>query len=74
MTNTYHFGVPAIGVWISHILIGAFMIYFSYGVMTGMKFPPYVPIIMIVIGSMAILYHAHLWYYEQTEETAEEKP
>lgn len=69
MTEKYHFGVSAEAVWTSHIIIGLFLIYFGYNVLKKTNMPDYVPIIVIVLGAMGGLYHAHLWYVERGEET-----
>lgn len=63
MTQTYHFGVPSVAVWTSHILIGLFLAYVGYNMIENKKLPKYVPITLIVLGVLALLYHAHLWYY-----------
>lgn len=65
MTETYHFGVPAVAVWSSHIIIGLLLLYVGYLLIEGKKVNKWVAITLIVIGVLAILYHAHLWYYDK---------
>lgn len=60
----YHFSVPCIGVWISHILMGIFFSYIGYLLLEGKKVNKWLAISLIVIGILAILYHSHLWYSE----------
>ena len=63
--NSYHFGVPSIVVWIQHILSGLLLLYIGYvGVGTG-KISKNMSIILIVVGVLAAIYHAHLWYYNK---------
>ncbi len=67
MTEKYHFGVSAETVWLSHILIGILLIYFGYNVLNNKTMPTYISVIVIVLGSLGGLYHAHLWYIERVE-------
>jgi hypothetical protein len=70
--DNYHFGVPGIAVWIQHILSGLLLLYIGYeGVTTG-KISRNMSLILIVVGVLAALYHAHLWYYESKEEKGKE--
>ena len=60
----YHFGVPGILIWITHILSGLILLYIGYvGVNTG-KISKNMSLILIVEGTLAALYHAHIWYYK----------
>jgi|UniRef100_A0A6C0IR70 membrane protein DedA with SNARE-associated domain len=62
--DNYHFGVPSIAIWIQHILSGLLLLYIGYeGVSTG-KISRNMSLILIVVGVLAALYHAHLWYYK----------
>lgn len=70
--ENYHFGVPGIAVWIQHILSGLLLLYIGYeGVTTG-KISRNMSLILIVLGVLAALYHAHLWFYESHEEKEKE--
>ena len=64
----YHFGVPGLAIWIQHILSGLLLLYIGYeGVTTG-KISRNMSLILIVVGVLAALYHAHLWYYNSKKE------
>jgi hypothetical protein len=63
--KTYHFDVPAVWVWISHILIGLLLIYIAYLILEKKTINKYIAILLIVIGVIAIFYHAHIWYIER---------
>lgn len=57
----YHFGVPGYAVWTSHILIGLFLVYVGWVLYEKKRMDKYTPIILIVLGVLAALYHAHIW-------------
>mgnify|MGYP001340104386 FL=1 len=70
--SSYHFGVPSIAIWIQHILSGLLLLYIGYiGVSTG-KISKNMSIILIVVGVLAALYHAHLWYYNKKKNSKKE--
>ena len=58
----YHFNVPGIFIWISHIFLGAFLVYIGYMMLNKNPIRQIESLILIVIGSVGILYHLHLWY------------
>jgi hypothetical protein len=60
---TYSFGVPSIAVWTSHLLIGAFLVYIGWKLNKNEPINKNLAIVLIVLGALAILYHAHLAYY-----------
>lgn len=64
----YHFGVPGYAVWTSHILIGIYLAYVGWVLYDKKKLDKYAPIILIVLGVLAALYHSHIWYTELAEE------
>jgi len=64
----YHFGVPNEFIWITHILMGLFFIYIGYAIITRVKIPLYLALIIIVLGALGGLYHTHLWYQSKTEK------
>jgi hypothetical protein len=68
--SEYHFGVPGLLIWLSHILLGSYFVYLGYALVTHKDFLHH-GIILIVIGAIAALYHLHLWYYEKYVEYAE---
>ena len=57
----YHFNVPGPVIWIIHIIIGLFLIYIGYNSLKKNQLPDYIHISIIVLGVLAILYHAHIW-------------
>lgn len=61
-TDEYDFGVSGILVWSFHMLIGIFFIYVGYAILLNKRMPPYISVSVIVLGVLAFLYHAHLWY------------
>lgn len=71
--GSYHFGVPAIAVWIQHIISGILLLYIGYeGITTG-KITKNMSLILIVVGVLAAIYHAHLWYYNNKNKKNVEK-
>ena len=64
--TTYSFGVPGVGVWTSHLLIGFFLVYIGYKLNKNEPINKNFAIALIVLGALAILYHAHLAYYYNT--------
>lgn len=59
---SYHFGVPGYAVWTSHIIIGAYLVYVGWMLNEKKKVDKVAPIALIVLGVLAALYHAHIWY------------
>ncbi len=64
----YHFGVPAVAVWSSHIIMGLFFLYIGYLLIEGKRINKWISISLIVIGVLAVLYHSHLWYISNKEK------
>jgi len=64
--ETYHFKVPAVWVWISHIVIGLLLMYVAYLIVENKPINKYIGILLLLIGVIAILYHAHIWYVERS--------
>lgn len=64
----YHFGVPGYAVWTSHILIGIYLVYVGWVLYDKKRLDKYAPIVLIVLGVLAALYHSHIWYTHFTEE------
>lgn len=58
----YHFGIPGIFVWITHILMGIFLVYIGYKVLNNKPISQINSLVLIILGVLAILYHLHLWY------------
>ncbi len=68
MTENYHFNVPGPIVWMSHIIIGLYLMYFGYSTMKHKEFPDYIYISIIIIGILGALYHAHIWVYGDDDD------
>ncbi len=60
--NEYHFGVSTEIIWSSHVLMGLFFIYVGYELIMKRKLSIAVALTLVVLGALAALYHAHLWY------------
>lgn len=60
--DDYDFGVSGILVWSFHMVIGIFFVYVGYAILLHKRMPPYISVSVIVLGVLAFLYHAHLWY------------
>lgn len=59
----YHFGVPGIAIWLTHILSGLLLIYVGYLNLNKVCVNKIISLILIVAGSLASTYHLHLWYF-----------
>jgi hypothetical protein len=62
MSSDYHFGVSSEIIWGSHLLMGIFFVYVGYELIMNRKLSVPVALIIVVLGALAALYHAHLWY------------
>ena len=62
MKSEYHFGVSNELIWGSHLLMGIFFVYVGYELIMNRKLSVPVALIIVVLGAVAALYHAHLWY------------
>ncbi len=71
MSYTYHFGVPGPLIWTSHILFGLFFIYLGYLIQEQKPVSKFIGTSLIVLGSIMILYHAHLWYYQSRRQESQ---
>ena len=63
MTVSYSFGIPGPLLWTTHIIIGLLLIYIGYTLLNNGKIGQLLTILLIVLGSVALLYHGHLFYY-----------
>jgi hypothetical protein len=59
----YHYDVPGIVIWLTHILIGIFFIYTGYQIVQKKPLNQLTGITFIVLGCMAFLYHLHLMIF-----------
>ncbi len=60
--SEYHFGVQNELIWGSHLLMGIFFIYVGYELIMKRKLSIPVALIIVVLGAVGALYHAHIWY------------
>ena len=63
----YHFGVPALAIWLSHISFGLYFIYLGYKMLNYPKLK-IDGISILVVGALMTTYHAHLWYYNKNNK------
>ena len=73
MSYTYHFGVPGSLIWTSHIILGLFFIYLGYLIQEKKPVSKFIGTSLIVLGSIMILYHAHLWYYQSRRQESQQQ-
>jgi hypothetical protein len=64
MDIKYNFGVPAPIIWGSHILIGATLVYLGYLLFEGEKVNKYWAVVLMLLGTVAALYHIHIASYK----------
>ena len=64
----YHVGVSNELILITHILMGLFFIYIGYAIITRIKIPIYLALVVVVLGALGGLYHTHLWYEHISKE------
>ena len=57
----YHFGVPGPIIWLLHILLGLFLLYIGYNIAYGRNINHINGLLVLVIGVLAAVYHAHIW-------------
>ena len=70
---SYSFGVPGFAVWTSHILIGIYLIYVGWVLYDKKRLDKFAPIVLIVLGVLAALYHSHIWYTDLVEDKTKNK-
>ncbi len=57
----YHFGVPGILIWITHILFGLYFMFLGYAMNKSNPFKTH-GIVLIVLGFTMISYHSHILF------------
>lgn len=62
--KTYHFGVPKIAVWLLHIVLGIYFTLLGYSLLDTRRIHG---VVLIVLGALQTLYHAHIWYSHTKE-------
>ena len=58
----YHFGIPGVAIWLFHIIVGLVVAFIGYQILNNKPVPQFIAIIFIVLGSLAVVYHSHIWY------------
>ena len=58
----YSFGVPAILIWLSHIIFGIYFLWLGYSMVCDPKYKLHGSVILIV-GALMFTYHGHIWLY-----------
>jgi len=58
----YSFGVSGNIIWTTHILAGIFLIYIGYMALNQHQINQLFSLLLIIMGSLVILYHSHLMY------------
>ena len=65
----YHFGVPAVAIWLTHIVLGLYFCVVGYMMLNNYKLHQAISLSFIVMGVLMMLYHAHLWYNSQQKNS-----
>lgn len=60
MSYQYHYGIPGYAVWISHIILGLYLVYIGYHIVTQVSVNKINGLILITLGTLAFFYHLHL--------------
>lgn len=58
----YHYGIPGFLIWIFHIIIGLVLFYLGYKIINNQPISQFYALTLIVTGTLAIAYHAHLMF------------
>lgn len=58
----YSYEVPGYFIWIIHIFIGLFLFYVGYMVLNSKPLNQFSSLVLIILGSFALVYHTHLYY------------
>ena len=61
-SDNYHFGLPGHLIWILHIILGLLITYIGYRTLNNKNINQILALILIVMGVLAIVYHAHIWF------------
>ena len=59
----YSFGMTGPMIWTMHIIIGLILMYIGYVSLNNQEIKKPFVAGLLIIGSMAVFYHAHLFYY-----------
>ena len=66
----YSFGVPSFLIWSVHILTGLYFLWLGYKLTELPNLKPH-GLLLLVLGSLMSLYHAHLWYFHKIKDSTE---
>ena len=58
----YSYGIPGTAIWATHLLIGLFLLYVGHATLNHQPIYQTVSVILMILGSIVILYHGHLMY------------
>lgn len=58
----YHYGVPGFLIWTFHIIIGFILFYLGYQIINNQPISQFYAYTLIIVGTLAIAYHAHLMF------------
>ena len=61
--TTYSFGISGLVIWLFHIIIGIFLFYSGFQLMTKKSLNDLSITGLIVLGALAVTYHTHLLLY-----------
>lgn len=64
--KTYHFGLPGQLIWSVHIVFGLFLAYVGSELMANRPLDRRIPQVLLMVGVIMALYHAHIWYSQST--------
>lgn len=62
----YTYGIPGKLIWSVHILVGLLLTYIGSRIINGQNVGQNLAILLVVLGSLATIYHAHLMYMNLT--------
>lgn len=62
----YSYGIPGKLIWTTHIIIGIILFYIGYNLLNNVPINKNLAILLVILGSLAMLYHAHLFYTYST--------
>lgn len=62
----YHFGVPGIFIWSTHVLLGLYFTYIGYKLTENINMKIH-GIILIVLGALMAFYHIHIFLLGDSE-------
>jgi hypothetical protein len=61
----YHFGVPGVVIWITHILLGFYFMFLGYKLIDKLRKHG---LILISLGVLMAAYHSHLLFFKSHDK------